>query len=88
LEANAVGPNEEPRFAPKQAGADQDATGKPPPSRLRGTQLPLFQPLDAQVRQELLSLDTDRLTPMDALQTLTDIVRRLRGNPAPPSQAS
>jgi hypothetical protein len=41
-------------------------------------QMPLFKPLDARVRQELLGLDPETMTPLDALNALTQIIRRLR----------
>jgi len=66
LEENAVGPNERPRFAP--------ASGPRP----KVVQMPLFRPLEAEVRDELLALDTERLSPLEALQKLDEIVRRLR----------
>jgi DNA mismatch repair protein MutS len=68
LEENAVGPNDEPRFVPKD-----DAGPRP-----RAVQMPLFRPLDAEVRRELLELEPEQLTPLDALQKLTEIVRRLK----------
>jgi DNA mismatch repair protein MutS len=78
LEENAVGPNDEPRFVPKQARAGTPAD-MPRPS---GVQLPLFKPLDSQVREELLSLDADRMTPLEALSKLTEIVQKLKGRHA------
>jgi len=74
LEKNAVGPNDEPRFVPKQAPGSAPS-GKPSP---RTAQVPLFRPLESQVREDLLRLDTDRLTPLEALSRLTEIVRRLK----------
>ena len=71
LEDNSVGPNDEPRFAPRH---ESKRTGPTP----RTVQMPLFKPLDTQVRDELLSLDTDSLTPLDALKRLTEIVARLK----------
>ncbi len=78
LEENAVGPNDEPRFVPKQppAGGRGTSRGRPRPQAL---QVPLFKPLDAQVKQELLGLDPDSLTPLEALNKLTEILRRLKG---------
>jgi DNA mismatch repair protein MutS len=69
LEENAVGPDDEPRFVPKEA---------PDKPRPRSAQLPLFKPLDSQVRSDLLSLDTNAMTPLEALSKLTEIVRRLK----------
>jgi DNA mismatch repair protein MutS len=69
LEENTVGPNDEPRFVPKSE--------KPEP-RPRMVQMALFKPLDAQVRDELLALDTNGMTPIEALAKLNEIVRRLR----------
>jgi len=71
LEENAIGPNDEPRFVPR----DQ-AKRRPAPM-----QLPLFKPLDSQVRQELLRLDTGQMTPLEALNKLHEIVERLKGKP-------
>ncbi|MCK4376042.1 MAG: hypothetical protein KAX19_11960, partial [Candidatus Brocadiae bacterium] len=78
LEENAVGPNDEPRFVPKQqpAGGRGTSRGRPRPQAL---QVPLFKPLDSQVKQELLALDADQLTPLEALNKLTEILRRLKG---------
>ncbi|MHC5033799.1 MAG: DNA mismatch repair protein MutS [Planctomycetota bacterium] len=75
LEENAVGPNDEPRFVPKQDRAGAPAS-MPRPSSV---QLPLFKPVDSQVREELLSLDADRMTPLEALSKLTEIVQKLKG---------
>ena len=69
LEENAVGPDDEPRFVPR----DERAGPRPRP-----VQMPLFKPLDSQVREELMRLDTDRLSPLEALTRLTEIARRLR----------
>jgi DNA mismatch repair protein MutS len=74
LEENALGPNDEPRFVPKQA----PRSGGPAP---RGLQLPLFKPLDSQVREALLGLDTEQMTPLEALNKLAELVRRLKGDP-------
>ena len=72
LEENAIGPNDQPSFAPKKpAPALKDPTN---------VQMPLFKPLDARVREELLALDTASMTPLEALSALDDIVRRLKGN--------
>ena len=69
LEENAVGPDEQPRFAPRREDV-------PSPRQL---QMPLFKPLDAEVREQLLSLDTESMTPVEALRVLDQILRRLRG---------
>ncbi len=69
LEENAMGPDDEPRFAPRQ------------PAAARGPQMvqvPLFRPLDAQVREELLALDTSGMTPLEALNKLNEIVEQLK----------
>jgi DNA mismatch repair protein MutS len=71
LEENAVGPNDEARFAPRGAA--------PTGPRARALQVPLFQPLDSRVREELLSLNPERLSPLDALGKLAEIIARLRG---------
>ena len=74
LEENAVTPNDEPRFAPQH---------RPDEPRPWTVQMPLFKPLDARVRKELLALDPEAMTPLDALSTLTEIVRRLRDEDKP-----
>jgi DNA mismatch repair protein MutS len=66
LEENAVSPGDKPRFARKQA--------RP---QVKGVQMPLFRPLEAEVRDELLRLDTSQLTPLQALQKLEEIKRKL-----------
>ncbi len=73
LEANAIGPDEQPRFAPSEKGSP----------RPRTLQMPLFQPLEAEVRQELLGLDIGCITPLDALKKLDELVRRLRDEQHP-----
>jgi DNA mismatch repair protein MutS len=75
LEENAIGPNDEPRFVPQEPSRAARAYGKPRPASV---QLPLFKPLDAQVREELLSLDTAHMTPLEALNALHRVVQRLR----------
>ena len=47
-----------------------------------GVQLSMFQlddPVLTQIRDEILHLDVDRLTPLEALNKLNDIKRILRG---------
>ena len=68
LEANAVSPDGQPRFASPQ-------TDLPRPNL---TQVPLFCPLESEVRDELLRLDPDQLSPLEALQKLDQLVRRLK----------
>jgi DNA mismatch repair protein MutS len=68
LEENAIGPNDEPRFAPRER-----AEPKP-----RTMQLPLFKPLDAKVREELEALDITGMTPLEAMGKLDEIIRRLK----------
>jgi DNA mismatch repair protein MutS len=70
LEENAVGPNDEPRFVPKRTG-----TAAPRP---RSLQVPLFRPIDSRLRDELMALDTSRMTPVEALNKLTEVIERLR----------
>jgi len=67
LEQNAIGVDEALGSAPKRKGA-------PTP---RVMQMPLFKPLEAEIRDELLKLDTSRLTPLEALNKLEEIRRRL-----------
>ena len=43
-----------------------------------GGQMNLFAPLESRIIEELQSLDVDRMTPMDALNTLAMMVTRLR----------
>ncbi|MFO8007543.1 MAG: DNA mismatch repair protein MutS [Candidatus Brocadiia bacterium] len=71
LEENAIGPDDEPRFVPQREGA-----ARPGP---RPQQLSLFKPLESQVRQKLLDLDTTRMTPLEALNALNEIIEQLRG---------
>jgi hypothetical protein len=40
--------------------------------------MPLFKPLDADIREELLELDVSAMTPVDALNKLNEIVGRLQ----------
>jgi len=75
LEENAVGPNDEPRFAPRQPSAAGRRTAGPEPRHL---QVPLFKPLDAEIRDELLGLDTSGMTPLEALNRLNEIIERLK----------
>ncbi len=70
LEENAIGPNDEPRFVPEKS--------RPSGPHPRQVQMPLFKPLDARVREELLALDTSRMTPVEALNELHRIVEELR----------
>jgi DNA mismatch repair protein MutS len=74
LEENSIGPNDEPRFAPQH---------RPDEPRPRAVQMPLFKPLDARVRKDLLALEPEAMTPLDALSALTEIVRRLRDEEKP-----
>ena len=68
LEENALSPGERPGFA----GPGQEAG-----PRVRPVQMPLFQPLESEVREELLRLDAARLTPLEALQKLDELKRKL-----------
>ncbi|NLW50050.1 MAG: DNA mismatch repair protein MutS [Candidatus Brocadiaceae bacterium] len=74
LEENAVGPNDQPRFAPQP---------RRPGPRPRPVQMPLFRPLDDRIRQDLLALEPEAMTPLEALTHLTEIVRRLREQERP-----
>ena len=67
LEENAIGPDDQPRFAP-----ERDNVPRP-----KQVQMPLFQPLGAEVREQLLELEPENMTPLEALQTLTEIVERV-----------
>jgi len=67
LEQNAIASDESPRFVPKARSA--------PAVKL--VQMPLFRPLDAEVRDELLGLNIEEMTPLEALAKLADIRRRL-----------
>ena len=67
LEEHAVSPNGKPASSP---------AGGPRPTR---TQMPLFKPLETEIRDELLRLDTANMTPLEAIQKLEDIRRRLSG---------
>ncbi len=75
LEENAIGPNDEARFVPRAKANAADPAGRP-----AMVQLPLFKPMDAKIREELLALDTASMTPLEALNALADIVERLKGN--------
>ncbi len=68
LEENAIGPDDQPTFAPDRDDLPQT----------RQVQMPLFKPMDAEVREELLDLNPDEMTPMEALQTLSGVVGRLK----------
>ncbi len=69
LEANAIGPDDQPRFAPKRP--KQDAQPQP-------MQLPLFRPLDDKIKERIESLNVEEMTPIDALKELHDIVREVK----------
>ncbi len=69
LEEHAVRPD---------AGAESQGKGQAKP-RPKQVQMSLFQPLDAEVREEFLKLDVDALTPIEALQRLVEIKRKLEG---------
>ena len=69
LEEHAVRPDS----ARQQAGK---APSGPQPRRV---QAPLFQPLDAEVREAIKRLEPETLTPLDALQRLVEIKRKLEG---------
>ncbi len=69
LEANAIGPDDKPRFAPPVKGVD---TGP------RQVQVPLFKPLDERVRERLTSLQVEQMTPVEALKILDEIVERVK----------
>jgi DNA mismatch repair protein MutS len=63
--------------------AGQDA-GREPRARRLGTptaQLSLFSPPDSRLRQELAAIEPERLSPLEALVTLTKIVERARQPP-------
>ncbi len=68
LEANAIGPDDKPRFAP--------------PVEQRGTapkhvQMPLFKPLDESIKERLSSLQVENMTPLEALKVLDEVVRKI-----------
>jgi DNA mismatch repair protein MutS len=48
----------------------------PPPSR----QLSLFPPPGEELRQELLALDPEKMSPFDALLLLRDLIHKARGS--------
>ncbi|MFW6457509.1 MAG: DNA mismatch repair protein MutS [Planctomycetota bacterium] len=70
LEENAIGPDDQPTFAPDRDDLPQT----------RQVQMPLFKPMDAEIKEELLDLNPEEMTPMEALQTLSDVVGRLEDN--------
>ena len=69
LERDAVRVNDEPRFAPAQQAQQAGP---------RLVQRPLFLPLDSEIRDELLALDVEKLSPLEALRKLDEIRRRLK----------
>ncbi len=70
LEENTMGPDDQPRFVPKRPEQG--------PSGPQNVQVPLFKPLDSRVRDKLLALNVDRMTPLEALQALNEIIEDLR----------
>ena len=76
LEANALDPNDKPRFAPSL-----DDVGAHP----RELQLTLFGSLHADTIDELKALDIDNLTPLEALAALQRLQREIRTREAPPT---
>ncbi|MGD2173983.1 MAG: DNA mismatch repair protein MutS [Candidatus Brocadiaceae bacterium] len=70
LEENAMGPDDEPRFVPQR----QPQAGP----RASSVQVPLFKPLDSRVREELLALDPDKMTPLEALRKLNQVIEKLK----------
>ena len=68
LEKNAIGPDDQPTFAPEREDVPQP----------KHMQMPLFKPLEAEVREKLLELDPNELTPIEALQTLSELVDGLQ----------
>ncbi len=69
LEENSVDIDENPSLVPDRKRSS--------PSGVR--QMPLFKPLDAEIRDEIVNLDTSSMTPLDALNKLDQIKRRLSG---------
>ncbi|MFP4177042.1 MAG: DNA mismatch repair protein MutS [Candidatus Brocadiia bacterium] len=67
LEKNAIGPDDKPTFAPEREDVPES----------KQVQMPLFRPMDAEIREELLELNPNEMTPIEALQTLTEVVDRL-----------
>ncbi|MFW6456847.1 MAG: DNA mismatch repair protein MutS [Planctomycetota bacterium] len=67
LEENAIGPDDQPTFAPDREDVPQ----------AKQVQMSLFKPMDAEIKEELLNLSPEEMTPMEALQALNDIVGRL-----------
>jgi DNA mismatch repair protein MutS len=68
LEENAIGPDDQPRFAPEREDVPQP----------RQVQMPLFKPLEAEVREKLLEVNPNELTPIEALQKLSELVDGLQ----------
>jgi len=66
---------EEHSVSPNDSRASAAERGRAP--RPKQVQMPLFRPLDTEVREELLRLDISSLTPLEALQKLEEIRRRL-----------
>ncbi len=71
LEENAMGPDDEPRFVPERE--------RPAGPHPRTVQMPLFKPLESRVRERLLAIDTSRMTPIEALNALNEIIQELDG---------
>ena len=67
LEQNAVSPDGKPAFAPDRAEGP----------RSKQVQMPLFKPLESEVREELLRLDTSNMTPLEALRKLVEVKEKL-----------
>jgi len=66
--------------------AELDATGQPRlarahEERTEATQMPLFVPAVDQLRDELAQIDVERLTPIEALLRLHELVTRARQGP-------
>jgi DNA mismatch repair protein MutS len=56
-------------------------TGRTPPPATGTNQLSLFPSADEQLRRELAGLDPDRMTPVEAIAILSDLVARARRSP-------
>ncbi len=66
LEANAIGPDDRPRFAPPV---------KKPGSGSGHVQTPLFRPLDEKIKGRLRSLRVEEMTPLEAMKELDEIIK-------------
>jgi DNA mismatch repair protein MutS len=73
LEANELTPNALPKLA----------QGKGQPIVVTEPQLGLFSTVERMVREELEAIDVDRMTPIEAIEKLAEMKKRLADGPVP-----